>query len=364
MKRLKPSTACSALVLGALAVVACSASSCAPSGFASEETIASVRVLASAADKPYARPGDTVTVDVLAYDGRAVQAEPMTLYWLPFVCENPVDDAYFGCFQQLAGGSAGSSGGSSGASGGSGAGPSFKPGVDLTPFLPTGPSYSFQMPADAITSHPSVPGAAASYGLAIVFNIACAGHLEIVPVDPTSDNPQQIPIGCFDSHHTQLGPDDWVFGFTRVYAYESITNANPVISSIDVAGHPFVPDAPAPGAMNGTLVVPRCDTSTRNGCPKTAIGPVVPAASQETQTQVAAGSPQKEVIWADFYSTFGSFKSGVRLLYDPTAGSLGGPGATDDEFTPPSHPGRGFIWMVVHDSRGGASWATVPVRVE
>ena len=55
------------------------------------------------------------------------------------------------------------------------------PGVDLTPFLPHGPTYEVTLPADIITSHPKVEGAAAPYGLVIVFNIACAGHIEIEP---------------------------------------------------------------------------------------------------------------------------------------------------------------------------------------
>jgi hypothetical protein len=54
----------------------------------------------------------------------------------------------------------------------------------------------------------------------------------------------------------------------------------------------------------------------------------------------------------------------VRLLYDPATGSLGTPGDTDDKYTPPGTPGDGFIWIVVHDNRGGASWATIPVHVE
>jgi hypothetical protein len=125
-----------------LAVVAWVASSCAPTGFKDESQIETVRIIASAADEPYAKPGDTVNVTVLAFDGRPVQPEPMTLYWLPFVCENPEGDAYFACFEKLAAGG-GDAGAPDGGSGGSGAGAILKPGVDLTPLLPTGPSFSF-----------------------------------------------------------------------------------------------------------------------------------------------------------------------------------------------------------------------------
>jgi hypothetical protein len=350
---------CGALLRLAVGALAWTSSSCAPSGFASEASIASVRILAAAADKPYARPSDTVTVQVLAFDGRSVKPEPMTIYWLPFVCENPKDDAYFGCFAQLAG-MAGAKGGSK-----SGTAPALKPGVDLTPFLPTGPTFTFQMPADAVSSHPTTPGVAEQYGLVILFDVACAGHLELVPIDPGSDNPQQIPIGCFDSHHQQLGADDWVFGFTRVYAYDSVTNANPVISGVDpfdLKGKEFAFDTP-PDGTTWTLVTKRCTAGQRADCPKAAIGPIVPPSSQETQTQMSGSGSQREEIWADFYSTFGEFKSDARLLYDVTSGSVGAPSVTDNQFLPPNDPGDGFIWIVVHDNRGGASWVTVPVHV-
>jgi hypothetical protein len=112
--------------------------------------------------------------------------------------------------------------------------------------------------------------------------------------------------------------------------------------------------------MNGTLVVEHC----RDNCKETSIGPIVPSSSQETQTQTSSGSARKEEIWADFFSTVGQFKSDARLLYDSNNGSIGDPSVTDNKFTAPSDPGSGLIWIVVHDSRGGASWVTVPVRVE
>ena len=53
-------------------------SSCAPTGFQNGTVVSSVRILASSADQPYAQPGSTVTVTVLAHDGRTTQPEKMT----------------------------------------------------------------------------------------------------------------------------------------------------------------------------------------------------------------------------------------------------------------------------------------------
>jgi hypothetical protein len=344
-------------------------SSCAPGGLADQALVNTVRILASGADEPYAKPGDTVNIQLLAFDGRTKPSAPMTISWLPFLCENPANDAYFACFRQIAGGggdagagtSASSSGGDGGAPFGAGAG-ALKPGVDLTPFLPTGPTYQIKIPEDAVTSHPMVKGVSVPYGLVIVFNVACAGHLELIPLDPNNINPQQIPIGCFDSSHNQLGPDDWVFGFTRVFAYDSVTNRNPKIAMMDIPEHPVYWSAFSSGVAytTTTLTVPHCS----GDCKDFAIGPVVRPSSQEVQTQLGSGDQPKEVIWAEFYSTLGSFKDNARLLYDSMQGSRGDASVTDNRFTPPSDPGTGTIWIVVHDNRGGVAWVTIPVDVK
>jgi hypothetical protein len=336
------------LVAALVGLAAWGSSSCAPTGFQNGNIINSVRILTSTSDEPYAKPGDTVTTEVLAYDGRPSKPEPMTVYWLPIPCINPANDAYYACFSGLF--AAGD--GDAGAPAGTG-GPSV---IDFS-HLPTGPSFTFTVPADAIATHPAVSGSVAPYGLAILFNVACAGHLELVPLDP--NNVQSPPIGCFDAQHNQLSAPDYVFGFTRIYAYAQLTNSNPVIQSVDLAGNAL---AVAADTTTPALDVPHCTGS----CPNVHIGPIVPASSQEIDpaSHDTQGNPLKEQIWAEYFSTLGTFSDDVRLLYDPSTGSLGTPGDTDNEYTPPSEPGDGFIWIVVHDNRGGASWATVPVHVE
>ena len=358
------------------------ASSCAPSGFADPTQITTVRILASGADLPYAPPGADVKLQLLAYDGRKTKAEAMKLYWLPFVCENPTNDAYYACFQQLASGGGRDGGapvdagepGDGGAEEGGGSGSFIGKGGVLQ--VPTGASFTFRMPSDAVSSHPSTPGAPVPYGLAILFNAACAGHLQLVPIDPNNQNPQTVPIGCFDSSGNQLGPDDWVLGFTRVYAYEKdagVTNANPVISYVDVAGK-HLPVTPQPGAPQvymapacdspeGCLSMPAC-TSGGSDC-KVQMGPVVPQSSWEPNPEETDvhGNMAHEEIWVDFFATFGNLQDEARLLYDTQTGSVGDPNQTDTVFQGPSEKGTGYVWMVVHDNRGGAAWVTIPVLV-
>jgi hypothetical protein len=366
-----------ALIGGTLVTGAWMSSSCAPTGFADETLVATVRILASSSEPAYAQPGSSVDVQVLAYDGRPSQPEPMSLYWLPFLCEDPADDAYYACFTQT-GGDGGIDEPADAGDGGAGFSlGALRPGVDLTPFLPTGPSYQFTMPQDVVSRHTAVAGEPAPYGLGILFNVACAGHLELLPSNPSNDNPQQVPIGCFDSSENQLGPDDWVLGFTRVYAFDPdagadggpITNANPVISSIDVQGSPLSVVL-SPGTTQvyttQTFTTSHCTADRRSNCPHVAIGPVVPESSWtllDPPEYDVNHNPEHKEIWADFYSTFGQFTGDAGLLYDSIKGSLGDPSVTDNQFLPPDQPGNGFIWIVVHDNQGGASWVTIPVQV-
>jgi hypothetical protein len=272
--------------------------------------------------------------------------------WLP-PCINPKDDAYYNCFPQFAS-----------------LAKTVSPGQDLTPALTTGTTFQFTMPADAVAGHPQTPGTPvvggvpAFYGLAVLFNLACTGHLELLPSDPSNANPQALPVGCFDQQHNQLGANDFVFGFTTVYAYDEsmlsqLSNTNPVIDSIDFDGTALTP------ASDGTysaVTVTHCEGS----CKTLKIGPAVPSSSWELNPEAfdLNGKPLHEQIWADFYVSLGSLSDGARLLYDATSGSLGGLGDTDDTFTPPNQAGTGFLWIVVHDNRAGASWATVPLTIQ
>ncbi len=341
--------------LGGVAALAAVASSCSPSDFQSETVIDTVRVLATRASEPRAKPGDTVTVDLLAYDGRQNPATPMKLSWLPILCVNPQADAYYACFAQFVSGGAvyappGDAGG--GGFAGVGADPGglaalLTPGVDLTPLLASGPSFTFQMPSNAIIDR---TGVSPSYGLVILFNFACAGHIEVVPFDPNSGNPQDIPLSCFDDNHNQVPPSDYVIGFTRVYAYADSTEVNPTITSVDLGGTTLAIDG---GVTTAPFTPPICD---QNNCPHHPIGPVVPPSA-----------PPGKVVWFDAYSTIGTFTDESRSLYNPMA-TFDIPAGTNTNFLSPTNimgaPAQNFVWIVVHDNQGGADWVTVPLQVQ
>jgi len=337
--------------------------SCGPSDFDPQTLINTVRILASGADKPYAAPGDTVNLSLLAYDGRPVKAAPMKQYWLPLTCLNPVNDAYYGCFATLAA----LAGNSSAAAGDAGTvvqpdggpldqaalaatlGPCLVTG-NLSPCLPTGPNYQLTLPPNAVAGHAAVAGGSVPYGLAIAFNIACAGNVKLAldTFDPTQ--PQSFPLQCVDDAGNVLTPDDYVFGYTRVYAYEtdtSITNANPVITDVKVGGQ---------------IIDPHVGFTVQHGAPKIDVDVDVPDDVWEiTQDKTADGTAIHEQVFASYYITLGKIDDEVRILFDPSAGKI------DDhktQFEPPADPGEGFMWIIVHDNRDGVTWVQVPIHVQ
>lgn len=308
--------------------------------FAPQTLVKSVRVLIAKADKPFAKPGDMVHIDALVADERPAKARPLKNYWIPFQCNNPRDDLYYACFSALA----------------PNAGPPgqnmmmlppfLQPGADITGFLKEGTGFDLAIPSDIITKHQPTPGAIAPYGLSIVFFIACAGRVRIANIDPTSKNPQIRPIQCTDDDGNELSPDDWVFAFTRVYAYDQITNANPELASVTLDGQPI--------DLNAGITVTPCQTKK---CRTYKIAAEVPDTSWEP---VQDGH---EVIYSTFYYTepVGKFDSDGRILYDAQKGRI------DDhavELTPKEMPGEGKIWVIVQDSRGGASFVQFPVHVK
>jgi hypothetical protein len=272
----------------------------------------------------------------------------MKIFWIPVTCENPTSDLYYLCFAQFAGGDAGADAGMSG-------GAAFlRPGVDLSAFLPSGTTYSFTLSPDLIAKHPIVPGSSGPYGLAIVFNIVCAGHVEVTPPDPNDIRKQQVPLGCFDENHNRLGPDDFVIGVQRVYAYDDRTNANPVIDHLTYQGQPL--------DLSAGITVDRCTASHRVDCPDLKLDASVPDDSWELNTGDVDtnGNARHEQIWVDYYADKGDFEGDARLLFDPAAGRISGSEIT---LHAPGEPGDGIVFAVVHDNRGGAAWVSFPIHV-
>lgn len=341
---------------------------CGQGAFDSQSKVSSVRMFGVRVDKPYALPGETVALEVLAADGRRDKVRPLQIFWIPIICLNPRDDLYYLCFVPSPSGDGGAN------EGGTRLLPPFPPdggaeadveseivggdvalseglsqiptGIDLGPFLPQGPTFSFRMPDDAIQPREG----AAPYGLAIVFNIACAGQVRLA--ERTGANPQQIPIQCTDEEGTPLPPDDYVIGINRVYSYADRTNTNPVIERVTLDGVDV--------DLDKGLSIDRCVAKRRSDCKPVKIDVKVTDASWEENPTDGAGEPRREQIWVTYYSDLGDFQDEARLLFDSTRGRIE---ESAVEFRPPYEPSRGTIWAVVHDNRAGAAFLVLPLEI-
>jgi len=97
----------------ACALVALASSGCAAS-FDSGSKLKSLRVLAVQKDKPYARPGETVNLNMLLDDPRTLlpdggtgsKGKRFTVGWLSG-CENPSANSFSDCIDKLKAGDAG-----------------------------------------------------------------------------------------------------------------------------------------------------------------------------------------------------------------------------------------------------------------
>jgi hypothetical protein len=366
----KTSTLARLFIVLALAAVA-ALFACGNQGFDPASKVDSVRMFVVKADKPYVKPGEMVTLEALTTDARKDKPRPAKLYWIPILCLNPQDDLYYLCFAPpgdgghdaqstrlvpvgpIADAGAGEAGagrdaGGAGALAGSNPFGSIPTGVDLGPFLPQGPKFTFQMPLDAVKPRMG----SAPYGLGIIFNIFCAGRVEFAQRDP-SGSAQQVPVLCTDENGVQLPPSDYVIGVSRVYAYPDRTNANPVIEAVTFEDKDVIPTS--------GITVDKCTAAKEKDCKENKIGIRVSDSSWELNpSEITRDGDQREQIWVDYYSDIGKFDDEARLLFDPHAGRV-----TDNEdiFRAPKDVTDGTLWAVVHDNRGGASWIILPLHV-
>lgn len=315
---------------------------CGGEDFDPQNMVQGVRILSTRADKPYAKPGETVTVDMLVADGRKDQTRPLKQLWFPFVCTNPTLDAYYGCFAPPKNGQGGE---------GAKAIASLPKGADLSTLLPNGNSYSFKVPDNAVVSRPGSD----PYGTMFIFNVACAGRLVVSDIDPSKGPQGALPLSCTDEEGTPLSADNYVIGYTRVFAYSERTNANPAIDHLVFDGQAVDPAV-------GVSVAP-CSSSDAKSCPEHKVDVAMKPGSQEVNANEkdANGNPLKEVIWAAYYTSAGRFDDDARLLFDAKEGEIT---ARDNKYRAKSPATSGTMWVVVKDNRGGTDWLTIPLKVQ
>ncbi|SRR6266498_5494490 len=337
---------------------------CGGVGFDPPEEIKTVRVLALHKSLPYAKPGETVDVKLLFWDGKATDGSRRDLQVLFLPCFNPLGDLYYNCFQSL--GDAGPGPGPIGSDGGDDA--SDAGDADLADAALDAPSqeaglpawdadhtrtWSVRIPDAIISSRPQLPGVT-PYGLVDVLFAVCAGQLALAP--PQGSN--GLPVVCKDGDRV-LGPEDFVPGYASIYAYDERRNANPIIDDFRFEGQSIMDSGGAPDS--DVRHVARCNAGST--CPRFELKMDVNRSSAEIDPSSTdpEGHVLQEQVWIAFYSSGGEFDHALRLVNDATRGW------NDDnavKWTAPAEPGPVRIWGVVHDNRGGTTWLEAKIVVD
>ncbi len=344
------------LIGGALLAVAIAGhvSSCA-APFDPQSEIKTVRVLSVDVDKPYARPGDTVTFKLNYYDGRdgGGAFSPIQITWLAG-CYNPPGNQYYGCYQPL------------GELLGQVASGELPPGglVAQGPGLDT---FSITVPDDIVSSVPE-PEVGAHLGLGFVFFTVCAGEVRPV-LQEGSTEAGAFPLGCFDADGNQLGADAFIPGYTQVYAFaDERDNGLPVVNAVTWD------DAPLAEGELATATACPISNEERNKtgcsapdveaeCTTVTIDVDVPKdiAEVDPDANDQEGNALREVVWVDYFADGGTFDADIKLVSDAQSG------VTDDHstvWTPPEEPGLYSLWAVVRDNRGGSTTVQHYVEVK
>lgn len=313
------------LALATLSLVACG-----EDDFDPPNKINTVRVLAVKKTPAYARPGESVSLEILYWDGKSKPEEQRSLdiTWMSG-CENPAGDLYYGCYPELV--------------------KTFSspPSAEMLNRVGKGTSFELTLSSDIVSGRPPPRDGSAPYGLAYVFFTACSG--KIGPVTDLAEG--SLPIGCYDDSGDALGPDDFVVGYTSIYSYEDIHNENPMIDALLFEGR----------SESETVRVPRCSTPK---CQRYELKPLIDPRSAEldpTADPSPDGKPIQEHLWLNYYATGGSFDHPARLVNDATQGWNE---QNETGWEPPREPGTVVIWAVVRDNRGGVDWKERRILVE
>ena len=334
--------------------------------FAPPSKVDTLRVIAVRPEPASGAPGKTSSLDLVAADGASGSADggaarPLQVVWLAG-CHNPPGRQYFGCYHLLGE-----------------LAQRLSPRAVDTPAssLPpsvfgTGPHYDLLVPDDILTAAPKEPGDPIHFGVSYAFFAVCAGELR-----PRLTFTDRLPLDCVDPQTgASLGRADFVTGFTTLYTYEGVTNANPVLTGIHIGGTALgtsvcQSDADCVGSVDpvqagftercgsqGTCapVLPACASGTE--CKQILITPDVDPASAERLPGVGAN----EILWASFYATAGAFKEATELVNDRSLGFIADHGSY---FRPPAGTDvPTTVWLTVNDERGGAAFQSFEVWTE
>ena len=278
----------------------------------------SLRVLAEQADKPYAKPGETVQLSTLSYDP---QNRPITWAWA--TCVNPAESSLEGCLGRIA--------------------ELPDPNQAIFAMGEGEDAPQLTLPKDVLSSLPEPARRFATVG---VVSVACPGDLSV------GDGPGGLPFRCQESRTgRELALDEFIVGIKRIPVREQERNKNPIITGVTFDGTPWPEEE--------VKVVGACDRGDFDyaSCPaanKHDLTLTLAPESFETGSD-SAGLDFSEQVVVQYYATEGIFENEVRVGTDTKNGWVARSAASGQSLT---------LWLVARDDRGGVSWTSRKVRVQ
>lgn len=120
------------------------------------------------------------------------------------------------------------------------------------------------------------------------------------------------------------------------------------------------PSCPETGVCGDNICTPEegvdncpADCTTPSGC-----AGAEPYVSFDLDTRALV--PRRESIRISWYANEGAFRDDRTGSTEETAAQTT---SSSNDWTAPTSPGRGTLWLVARDSRGGVSWKTLHVEV-
>jgi hypothetical protein len=314
--------------------------------------VTTLRVMGVKKDKPYAQPGDDVTLNLLWHDPQNREVQRAFIGG----CVNPPGDLYYGCFESFQ---------------------RLQASGNLPP-IGFQDDFTVTLPDDIVSGRggPVEPGQP-RYGLYIVFFAVCAGQLDVVMGE--SSEGAAVPVRCLDESGEPLGSEDFIVGYSSIYSFDGVSNTNPDFA-VDgagageflIAGKKVQADCvgadcqgKAPVEVDCAAEPERCIAPCEDDgdpeCPAVEVAPAIDQSVVE-RDDVSSDLFDSEVTeqqWINYYVDHGSI-SEVRLLNDSTTGWNA---KYRGRLRAPKDAGPLQVWAVSHDNRGGMDFARVTLRV-
>jgi hypothetical protein len=282
------------------------------SDFDPSSRVTGLRLLATRADAPFAAPGEEVHLESLVTDGlgRSYQVA-----W--GICERPASTTATGCLQSLP--------------------------IDTQPLAvdtrsakeTAASTFSFVVPEDALAGIPEAGRRSLYYG---VVEVACPGIVRAGP------SPEGLPLSCSDPGGALLALGSYDIGVKRVFVRERDRNANPEIAAVTFDGLSWPEDE--------IKTIVACASATDNQFDRCegeshAMSVTIPETSFESGVD-EFGATFAEQLLVDYYATDGIFEYETRDARQPVTRFKARQGAVGSSID---------LWIVVHDDRGGVTWA-------